>query len=137
MVKMLITAFYADENILYFNKESGNVVFTCNGTDILNIDLNNINLDDTNYDEVDPDTIILVRLLTWHFKFKALKKELNEELMLTAWHPKRWWNFVLKYIIKEYLKQFWTQRIDTVQNMLIPLSPKIPPEANCANTLIL
>ena len=67
--------------------------------------------------------------------------------MPITWHPKRWWNFwvsgdflrhfVLKYIIKEYLKQFWTQRIDTVQNMLIPLSPKIPPEANCANTLIL
>ena len=69
MVKMLITAFYADENILYFNKESGNVVFTCNGTDILNIDLNNINLDDTNYDEDNPDTIILVRLFTCHTRF--------------------------------------------------------------------
>ena len=43
--------------------------FTCNGMGILNIDLNNINLDDTNYNEADPDTIILVRLLTWHFKF--------------------------------------------------------------------
>ena len=92
IIKILFTAFYADENILYFNEDSGNVVmeFTCNGMGILNIDLNNINLDDTNYDEADPDTIILVRLLTWHFKFKALKKELNEELMLTAWHPKRW-----------------------------------------------
>ena len=59
---------------------------------ILNIDLYKINLDDTNYDEEDPDTIILIRHLVWHIKFekgKALKKELNEELMFVAWHPKR------------------------------------------------
>ena len=41
---------------------------------ILNLNLKN---DDTNYDEDDPNTIILVGLLTWHIKFeqrKALKK---------------------------------------------------------------
>ena len=30
-----------------------------------------------------------------HTKFekrKELDKELNEELMLVAWHPKRWWD---------------------------------------------
>ena len=69
MIKILFTAFYADENILYFNEDSGNVVFTCNGMGILNIDLDNINLDDINYDEDDPDTIILVRLLVSHIKF--------------------------------------------------------------------
>ena len=75
-----------------FKEDSVNVVFDCNGMDILNIDLNNINLDN-NFDEDGPDTIILIRLLTWHIKFekrKALKKELNEELMSIAWHPKRW-----------------------------------------------
>ena len=56
---------YADENILYFNKDSSNAVFNCNGMGILNIDLNNINLDDTNYDEDDPDINILIRLLAW------------------------------------------------------------------------
>ena len=33
--------------------------------------------------------IIHVRLLAWHIKFekrKAVKKELNEELMLFGWH---------------------------------------------------
>ena len=40
--------------------------------DILNIDLNNINLDN-NFDEDDPDTIILIRLLAWHFKFEKHK----------------------------------------------------------------
>ena len=28
-------------------------------------------------------------------KRKALKKELNEELMPVAWHPKRWWDWCL------------------------------------------
>ena len=60
MIKILFIAFYADENILYFNKDSGNVVFSCNEMGISNIDLNNTNLDDTNHEEDDPD--ILVRL---------------------------------------------------------------------------
>ena len=34
--------------------------------------------------------------MAWNFKFekrKALKKELNEELMPVAWHPNRWWDW--------------------------------------------
>ena len=58
MIKKLFTALYADENILYFNEGSGDVIFNCNGMGILNIDLNNINLDN-NFDEDDPDTIIM------------------------------------------------------------------------------
>ena len=60
MIKILFIAFYADEDILYFNKDSGNVVFSCNEMGISNIDLNNTNLHDTNHEEDDPD--ILVRL---------------------------------------------------------------------------
>ena len=62
---------------------------------ILSIDLNNMKLFDTNYKEDDPDP---VRLLAWHIKFekhKALKKELNEKLMLVASCPRRWWNFCM------------------------------------------
>ena len=95
--KEYFTALYADENILYFNEDSGNVIFSCNEMGISNIDLNNVNLDN-NFDEDDPYTIIHSRLLAWHIKFekpKAFKKELNEELMLVAWYPKRWWNFCL------------------------------------------
>ena len=76
IIKELYTALYADENIHYFNEDSDNVVFSCNKTGILNIDLNNINLDN-NFDEDDPDTIILIRLFAWDIKFencKALKK---------------------------------------------------------------
>ena len=59
---------------------------------LLKIDLDNISLDD-NFDEDDPDTVILMRLLTWYIKFekyKELKKELSEELMPVAWHPNKW-----------------------------------------------
>ena len=58
---------------------------------VLNIDLNNINLDN-NFDEHNADPITLIRLLALDIKFekwKKLKKELNEELMLVAWHPER------------------------------------------------
>ena len=39
---------------------------------ILSINLNNIHLD-INFDEDHPDTIILLRLLAWHNKFKRCK----------------------------------------------------------------
>ena len=101
MIKNLYTALYADENILYFNEDSGKIVFNCNGMGILNIDLNNINLDN-NFDE--DDTIILIRLLAWHIEFEKLKelkkiyeknfkKHIRGELMAIAWHSKRWWDW--------------------------------------------
>ena len=57
---------------------------------IVRIDLNNINIDNTNYDEDDSETIIHIRLLACLIKFekcKAIKEELNEEVMLIAWYP--------------------------------------------------
>ena len=80
MIKKLFTALYADESILYFDEDSGNVVFNFNGMGI-NIYLN-INLDNS-LDEVDPDTVIHIRLLAWHIqfeKYKELKKKISEEL---------------------------------------------------------
>ena len=35
MIKKLFTALYADKNILYFDEDFGNVVFSCNKMDIL------------------------------------------------------------------------------------------------------
>ena len=64
-IENFFTALYADENILYFNEDSGGVIFVCNETGILNKDLNNISVDN-NPDGDDPDTIILVKLLAWH-----------------------------------------------------------------------
>ena len=65
-----------DENILYFNEDSVDVVFDCNRMGIVNVDLNNINLYN-NFDEDDPNTIILIKCLAWYSKFgkyEALKK---------------------------------------------------------------
>ena len=64
MIKILFAGWYADENKLYFNEDAGNVLFICIEMGILNIDLNIINLGNTNYEEDDPDTIILIRILT-------------------------------------------------------------------------
>ena len=81
--------------IIYsFDEDSGNVLFSNDEMGILSVNLNNINLDDDNFYEDDPKSIIHVRLLPWYNKFKQCKafiKEINEELMLVACHPTRWW----------------------------------------------
>ena len=46
-MKKLYAAFCADENIIYFDEDSDNVLIFLNEMGILNIDLNNINLDNT------------------------------------------------------------------------------------------
>ena len=77
MIKELFTALYTDENILYFNEDFGNVVFSFNEMGIHNIDLNNINLDN-HFDEDDPEAIIYIRLLAWYIKFaKQIAKHLK------------------------------------------------------------
>ena len=63
MIKELLTALYVDKNILYFNEDSGHVVFSCNKMGILSVDPNNINLDLVNFDENDSKTVILISLL--------------------------------------------------------------------------
>ena len=95
---------------------------------ILSVNLNNINLDN-NFDEDDPDTIILIRLLARHSKFKkskALKKKISEELMPIAWHPKRQWNFCMSEyekkeiepVLTDYAFNVYNLRIDIVQKYL-------------------
>ena len=86
MIKKLYTALYADDGLLFFDDDSGDVTFCCNEMGIFSVNLNNINLDN-NFDEDDLDTIILIRIFAWHSKFKnwkALKKKISEELMPTA-----------------------------------------------------
>ena len=69
LIKNFCNALYADENILYFNKDSGDAVFNYNEMAIVNIDLNNFNLDN-NFDKEDPNTVILIRPLVWHINFE-------------------------------------------------------------------
>ena len=65
LLKNFFNDLYTDANIIYFNDNSGNVIFFCNKMGILSIDLNNINFDNS-YDEDDPETIIHVRPFAWH-----------------------------------------------------------------------
>ena len=82
-------------------------MISCNEMGILNIDTN-----DTNYNEDAPETIIHIRLLTWHVRFKkrkALKKSLNEELMIIAWHPRTWRNFCVSEDEKKDIEPIFTE----------------------------
>ena len=62
MIKKVYTALYADDNILYFNEDSGNVVFSWNETGVLNVSFYNVKLDDS-FDEDDPDAITPISCL--------------------------------------------------------------------------
>ena len=61
-----------EENIIYLNDDASNVIFSCKKIDILITYLNNINLVNT-FDEDDPDTIILIRILSWYIKCEKHK----------------------------------------------------------------
>ena len=74
MIKKLYTTLYTVENILYFNEDSGNVVFACNEMGILNIDFNNINLDN-NFDEDDPDTILILYMVYEIWKTQSTQEK--------------------------------------------------------------
>ena len=106
---LFILILYDNKNILYFNEDSGNAVFSCIEMGILNIDLGNINLDN-NFDEEDPDAITLIRILAWHIKFEkrnAFKKTIIVELMPIARYPKRWWNFCMSENEKKSRTNFY------------------------------
>ena len=79
MIKKIFTALYADENKVYFNEDSSNVTFSCNGIDILSANLKSIILDDTNYEEDDLDTIILIRLLALDVEFEKREELENDK----------------------------------------------------------
>ena len=93
MIEKLYNALFADNNIFFFDKDSGNVTFSRNEIGILWVDLNYINLDDTNFNEDVHKPVIQVRLSTWRNDLKQcklFKKEISKELMPVAWHPTRW-----------------------------------------------
>ena len=92
MIKKRFTVLYKDENILYFNEDSGNVVFSCNEMGIRNIDLNSIDLDNKFLMKM-----ILILLFLSDFWIGILNlenakhlKKYKWRLILIAWHPKRW-----------------------------------------------
>ena len=55
---------------------------------------------------------ILIRLLAQHIKFekqKKLKEKISEELMPTAWRPKRWWSFWVSEDEKKEIEPIFTK----------------------------
>ena len=42
-------------------------------------------------------------------KRKVLKMNISEELMLIAWHPKRWWNFCVSEDEKKEIEPIFTE----------------------------
>ena len=61
---------YADDGLLFFDEDSGDITFCCDEMGILSVNLNNINLD-KNFDEDDSDTVILIRLLALYSKLQS------------------------------------------------------------------
>ena len=68
----------ADDGLILFDEDSGDVTFSSDQIGILSVNLNNINIENF-FDEDDPDAIILIRFLTGHSKklknTKRLKKD--------------------------------------------------------------
>ena len=62
MIKKRYTALYPDDNLIYFNGNCDDVVFSCNEMGVLSVDLNIIHLEN-NFYENDPNTIILIIFL--------------------------------------------------------------------------
>ena len=77
MVKKLHNPLFTDDDILFFKRDSANVTFSSDETDVFSVDLNNINFDDVNFDEDDPETIIHFRILAWYNRFKQ-RKDIKE-----------------------------------------------------------
>ena len=65
MIKNLHNALFLNDDILFFDEDSGNALFSSDEMHILRVDLNNINLHDVNFCEGDPETILHARLMAW------------------------------------------------------------------------
>ena len=58
-------ALFTDEDIIFFDEDSGNVTFSSDEVGILSVDLNNISLDDACFYEDDPISM-------WYFWLGAI-----------------------------------------------------------------
>ena len=107
-MKELRTDLYADDGLIFFYEDSGGVTFSCNEMGTLSVNLNNINFYN-NFDKDDPNTIIVSDFWLDRVNFKKEKhlKKISEELITTAWHPKRWWNFCIPDIDKKEKSTFY------------------------------
>ena len=75
MLEKLDNVEFYNDDIDLDDIDSNNVTFFSDGIRLFTIDLNYINLDDDNFEEDDPGNIDLVRLITWHNRFKQCIKD--------------------------------------------------------------
>ena len=83
MIKKLDDAWFTNYNILFFDEDPGSFTFSSDEMGILSVHHDKINLD-VNFDEDDPETIIHVRLMPWHNRYKqckSCKKDISKGLM--------------------------------------------------------
>ena len=102
VIKKCFTALHAAESLLYFNGDSGDVVFICNETGILNNisldNINNISLHN-NFDKEDPGSNILVRPLAWHIEFEKRNQRIIDPMFIEELYK---WASV--YTFSEFIK---------------------------------
>ena len=80
MLEKLDNALHANDDILFRNEDFVKVTLIASQGHILAVDIDKINLDnDKNFDQDDPGTIIHVRRLDWHSKFKKHKSKKMSE----------------------------------------------------------
>ena len=73
MIKILDDTFFPNNDIILINEHSNNVTFCGGEMGILSVDLDKINLGDINFGEDDPKTVIHVRVMAWHNRYKQHK----------------------------------------------------------------
>ena len=62
-----------DDDILFFDEDSSNVIFSSDEMGIVSVNLNNINLHDANFYKYDCKTIIHGRPSDWCYRYKQRK----------------------------------------------------------------
>ena len=73
-LKTFMILFLGNEDLLLLNADFNKITFFTNEMDLPSVDLDKVNFDDdNNFYEDDPESIIHVRLLAWHNKFKNTK----------------------------------------------------------------
>ena len=92
-IKDLDDILFANDYKLFFDEDSGIVLFSSDEMGILSVDLNSINLDEVNFDVDNLETITHVRLMTRSNRYKqrkSFRKDISKKLMPKAFHPTRW-----------------------------------------------
>ena len=73
MIKNLDNDLFSNDEIIFLNENSNNVMLFSNEMGIIRFDSNNISLNDDNFDKDDPETINYLRPVVWCNRDKQCK----------------------------------------------------------------